>query len=108
MGSLMQLQMDLFIMTTTTVFRNLEEEGVYKITPDIRKLFEPQQMYEEALSKDIPWRQWNAWLRSKIVTFLRQTQSGASPTEAITGGAATNAVAPSSQRDMRQPGPTSG
>merc|ERR1712098_813151 len=68
---LIQLQKDLFKMTTTTVLRNLVEEGRYTITPEIRQEFEDKKMYEEALAKDIPWRQWNAHLRSKVITFIK-------------------------------------
>merc|ERR1712098_579593 len=49
--SLKQLQVDLFIMTTTTVFRDLEEEGQFTITPEIIEIFDPTAMYEIALSK---------------------------------------------------------
>merc|ERR1711964_824684 len=68
---LLKLQMKLFFMTTTTLFRNLEEEGIYKITPEIRKFFEPADMYEIAISEEVPWKQWNAWLRNKIVKHLK-------------------------------------
>merc|ERR1711964_244411 len=66
-----QLQKDLFIMTTSTVFRNLDEEGKYEITPEIRKVFEAGAMLIEAKCKDIPWREWNAWLRNKVLEYLK-------------------------------------
>merc|ERR1719464_2252242 len=70
--SLMLLQQDLFVMTCTTVFRNLEEEGQYTITQNIRDRFNAKELYEEALAADIPWRQWNHWVRAKVVDYLKR------------------------------------
>merc|ERR1711964_325236 len=67
--SVMKTQQKLFFTTMPIVFQNLEEEG-HTITQDDRKLFDPKKMYEEALSKDIPWRQWNAWIRNKVINTL--------------------------------------
>jgi len=71
--SLMLLQQDLFVMTCTTVFRNIEEEGQYTITQNIRDRFNAKELYEEALSADIPWRQWNHWVRSKVLDYLKRS-----------------------------------
>merc|ERR1719150_1389580 len=70
--SLMLLQQDLFVMTCTTVFRNIEEEGQYTITQNIRDRFNAKELYEEALQADIPWRQWNHWVRSKVLDYLKR------------------------------------
>jgi len=70
--SLMMLQQDLFVMTCTTVFRNIEEEGQYSITQSVRDKFDAKQMYAEALQQDIPWRQWNTWVRQKIMDYLKR------------------------------------
>merc|ERR1719295_2407287 len=70
--SLMLLQQDLFVMTTTTVFRNLEEERIWDIDQGVREMFNAKSLYELALREDIPWRQWNHWVREKIVTYLRE------------------------------------
>jgi len=69
--SLMMLQQDLFVMTCTTVFRNIEEEGQYTITQAIREKFDAKLMYDEALQQDIPWRQWNTWVRQRIMDHLK-------------------------------------
>merc|ERR1712087_481587 len=69
--SLMLLQQDLFVMTCTTVFRNIEEEGQFQIEQGIRDKFNAKLMYEEALQSDIPWRQWNHWVRGKILNYLK-------------------------------------
>jgi len=83
--SLMLLQQDLFVMTTTTVFRNLEEERIWEIDQSVRDKFNAKSLYEQALQNDVPWRQWNQWIRDRIVTYLKennkmiQTQSTFSP-----------------------------
>merc|ERR1719464_89769 len=72
--SLMLLQQDLFVMTCTTVFRNIEEEGQYTISQTIRDRFNAKELYEEALQQDIPWRQWNHWVRAKVMDYLKRHQ----------------------------------
>ena len=47
--SLMLLQQDLFVMTTTTVFRNLEEERIWDIDQGVRERFNAKSLYELAL-----------------------------------------------------------
>merc|ERR1719411_2411044 len=74
--SLMLLQQDLFVMTCTTVFRNIEEEGQYTISQSIRDRFNAKELYEEALQADIPWRQWNHWVRAKVMEYLKRNQNG--------------------------------
>jgi len=69
--SLIKLQQDLFVMTMTTVLRNLEEERIWIIDDEVRERFSVQSLYEVALKQDVPWRQWNQWIREKIVTYLR-------------------------------------
>jgi len=70
--SLMLLQQDLFVMTTTTVFRNLEEERIWDIDQSVRDQFNAKVLYEEALKQDIPWRQWSQWVRERVVTYLKE------------------------------------
>jgi len=68
--SLMLLQQDLFVMTCTTVFRNLEEEGMYSVKQEVRDKFNAKELYERALHDDIPWRQWAHWIRDKVIEHL--------------------------------------
>merc|ERR1712244_91377 len=84
--SLMLLQQDLFVMTTTTVFRNLEEERIWDIDQSVRERFNAKSLYELALREDIPWRQWNHWVREKIVTYLRENNRIAAPQTFNNGG----------------------
>merc|ERR1719464_2240317 len=72
--SLMLLQQDLFVMTCTTVFRNIEEEGQYSVNQTIRDRFNAKELYEEALQADIPWRQWNHWVRAKVMEYLKRQE----------------------------------
>jgi len=69
--SLILLQKDLFILTTTTVFRNLEEQ-YYPITQDIKMEFNPNDMYKLALEEDISWRKWQPWLTEKVINRMRE------------------------------------
>jgi len=64
------LQKDLFVMTTTTVFRNLEEE-YYPITPELKAAFDPNLMYTQALGEDVPWRQWQNWIKRQILDEMK-------------------------------------
>merc|ERR1712130_269057 len=84
--SLMLLHQDLFVMTTTTVFRNLEEERIWDIDQGVRERFNAKSLYELALREDIPWRQWNHWVREKIVTYLRENNRIAAPQTINNGG----------------------
>lgn len=69
--SLILLQKDLFILTTTTVFRNLEEQ-YYPITQEIKEEFNPNDMYKLALEEDISWRKWQPWLTEKVINRMRE------------------------------------
>eukprot|EP00483_Globobulimina_turgida_P000481 UN00481 len=59
-------------MSTHTVFRHLEEERIWNIDEGIRERFEPRKMYPIALKKDIPWRQWQDWIREQVTKYLRE------------------------------------
>ena len=61
------LQQDLFVMTVTTVFRQLEEERVWIINQSVRDHFNAMVLYEEALDEDIPMRGWNRWIHVQLV-----------------------------------------
>merc|ERR1712129_162179 len=49
-----------------------EEERIWDIDASVREKFNAKSLYELALREDIPWRQWNHWVREKIVTYLRE------------------------------------
>eukprot|EP01083_Nonionella_stella_P222672 794327_1 len=59
-------------MTVTTVFRNLEEERIWEINDAVRERFNAESLYKIVLQEDLPWRQWNEFVRNKIVTYLRE------------------------------------
>jgi len=70
--TIIDLQKDLFVMTCHTVFRHLTEERIWNVTDETREMFSPQKMYPIALKADIPWRQWQNWIREKVTTHLRE------------------------------------
>ncbi|ETO11692.1 hypothetical protein RFI_25684, partial [Reticulomyxa filosa] len=65
-----QVQQDLFLMTTMSVFRTLQEERIWDIDQSVKDRFDPKILYEEALRQDISWRQWNKWIRDMVVCYL--------------------------------------
>merc|ERR1719379_658634 len=69
--SLILLQKDLFILTTTTVFRNLEEQ-YFPLNQEIKNEFNPNDLYKQALNEDISWRKWQPWLTEKIINRMRE------------------------------------
>ena len=71
-NDIMRLQQDLFIMSTHTVFRNLDEERIWNVNQTVRDKFSPKEMYQVALKADIPWRQWQHWIREKVTTYCRE------------------------------------
>merc|ERR1719150_3685414 len=77
--SLMLLQQDLFVMTCTTVIRNIEEDGFYVVDQDTRDRFNARELYELALKEDIPWRKWNGWIRQNVEAHLERIGSHAQP-----------------------------
>jgi len=70
--AVMDLQKDLFVMTCHTVFRHLTEERIWNVTDETKEMFSPQVLYPIALKADIPWRQWENWMREKVTTHLRE------------------------------------
>merc|ERR1711879_304577 len=92
--SLILLQKDLFILTTTTVFRNLEEQ-YYPINQEIKAEFNPNDMYKLALEEDISWRKWQPWLTEKVINRMREkgllSQQGKKETEPPAEGSAATA-----------------
>merc|ERR1712154_348408 len=69
---IMRLQQDLFIMSTHTVLRHLEEERIWCIDQEVRDMFQPQKMWPTVLKADIPWRHWQQWLRERITAYCRE------------------------------------
>jgi len=67
-----KLQQDLFIMTTHTVLRELEEERIWIIDEKVQNAFGPQKMWPTVLKADVPWRSWKHWLREQITTYCRE------------------------------------
>merc|ERR1719203_1969568 len=69
---IIRLQQDLWIMSTHTVLRSLEEERIWIIDQEVRDMFAPQKTMPTVLKEDVPWRQWQQWLRERVTTYCRQ------------------------------------
>merc|ERR1711879_702019 len=74
-----KLQQDLFIMTTHTVLRELEEERIWIVDEEVRSAFAPQKMWPTVLKADVPWRTWQHWLREQITAYCRDNGKFAQP-----------------------------
>ena len=57
-------------MTTTSVFQQLEAEGIWTIDQRVRDKFNARSLYKRALHEDVAWREWNKWIRDQIVSYL--------------------------------------
>jgi len=91
--SLMLLQQDLFVMTTTTVFRNLEEDD-YPVTQKLKDSFDPKEMYEKALANDVPWRQWQNWIHEQIIQKMIEQGTITAPNDTGTTATPRDTAAP--------------
>merc|ERR1719334_606703 len=67
-----QLQQDLFVMTVEAVYKELEEQKIWNITPDVKAKFDAASMYERVLKQDIAWRKWQWFVREQITNYLRE------------------------------------
>jgi len=45
---------------------------VWVIGPEVREKFTFEEYYPIALKQDIPWRQWQAWMRELVTTHCRE------------------------------------
>merc|ERR1719499_2092312 len=104
--SLMLLQQDLFVMTTTTVFRNLEEDD-YPVTQRLKDSFNPKEMYEKALANDVPWRQWQNWIHEQIIQKMIE-QGSIQPQTKGPGPRAANPAGPDAPSGAILPGDATG
>jgi len=72
MKEVIKLQQDLYIMSTHTVLRELEEERIWIVDEDVRATFAPQKMWPTVLKADVPWRTWQHWLREQVTSYCRE------------------------------------
>eukprot|EP00486_Rosalina_sp_Unknown_P015419 CAMPEP_0201595506 /NCGR_PEP_ID=MMETSP0190_2-20130828/192488_1 /ASSEMBLY_ACC=CAM_ASM_000263 /TAXON_ID=37353 /ORGANISM="Rosalina sp." /LENGTH=614 /DNA_ID=CAMNT_0048055521 /DNA_START=963 /DNA_END=2807 /DNA_ORIENTATION=- len=67
-----KLQQDLFVMTVEAVYKELEEQKIWRIDNNVRKQFNAEIMYENVLKQDIAWRKWQWFVREQITNYLRE------------------------------------
>ena len=67
-----KLQQDLFVMTVEAVYKELEEQKIWKIDNNVRKHFDAATMYENVLKQDVAWRKWQWYVREQITNYLRE------------------------------------
>jgi len=61
----------LFETQTETIFRELNFEGIYGLIGSvIKEEFQNDEFYERTLKKEIPWRNWDSYIRKEIVDYL--------------------------------------
>eukprot|EP01084_Bolivina_argentea_P079437 144100_1 len=73
--AMIHVQQNLFAATVTAVIKKLEEEKEYEIDQAVKERVQIERvrsLYELALRNDIPWRQWEKWVRLQIETYLRE------------------------------------
>eukprot|EP01084_Bolivina_argentea_P014438 26968_1 len=75
------LQQDLFVMTVEAVYKELEEQKIWKIDENVRKQFDAETMYRAVLKHDIAWKKWQWFVREQITNYLRENNMVISESE---------------------------
>eukprot|EP01083_Nonionella_stella_P067829 179682_1 len=89
-----KMQQDLFVMTVEAVYKELEEQKIWRMDDEVRKHFAAAAMYEAVLKQDIPWRKWQWFVREQITNYLRENNMvlGATNATAVTRTRSNNAA----------------
>eukprot|EP01083_Nonionella_stella_P026838 73898_1 len=61
---------EIFRVTMSTVFRNLEQERKWNIDQKCRDVMHLGFLHTVAIRRDIHWREWTQWIRSHVITYL--------------------------------------
>merc|ERR1719461_1344305 len=70
-ASQLETQRNLFDMLVKTTFREINHEGLYGFLGDnIKQEFTTDTFYQKALASNVPWREWDTWIRAEVVTYL--------------------------------------
>merc|ERR1712013_661069 len=99
---IVRLQQDLFVMSLHTVMRHLEEERIWVLSPEVHQKFTPQNLYPTVLKQDIPWRQWQAWIREQVTAYCRENGLVNTYTQEPVNMQSVQAVQPPQQKLRRQ------
>merc|ERR1719204_477521 len=69
-ASQLETQKSLFQMLVKTCFRTLNHEGLYgTLGEPVQADYKTDTFYQKAL-QTTPWRQWDKWIRSEVVSGL--------------------------------------
>eukprot|EP01084_Bolivina_argentea_P014433 26962_1 len=80
-----KLQQDLFVMTVEAVYKELEEQKIWKIDETVRQQFDAESMYETVLKQDVAWRKWQWFVREQITNYLRENNMVISQSKSTAG-----------------------
>merc|ERR1719412_1911447 len=70
-ASQLQTQRNLFNMIVKTTFREINFEGLYGFLGDpVQAEFKDDKFYQTALAQNVPWRDWEVWVRAQICAYL--------------------------------------
>merc|ERR1719461_1710722 len=70
-ASQLQTQRNLFNMIVKTTFREINYEGLYGFLGEpVQAEFKSDTFYAKAGASGVPWREWEAWVRSEVCEYL--------------------------------------
>merc|ERR1719373_805833 len=70
-ASQLQTQKNLFNMIVKTTFREINYEGLYGFLGEpVQAEFKDDKFYAKAQANNVPWRDWEAWVRSEVCAYL--------------------------------------
>jgi len=70
-ASQLKTQRNLFAMIVKTTIREINHEGLYGFLGEpIKQEFNSEQFYQKAIASGTPWREWEPWVRSEVVSYL--------------------------------------
>merc|ERR1712217_935342 len=70
-ASQLETQRILFMTQCDTIVRELNHEGVYGLVSDtVKSNFKNDDYYKQTLSRKVPWRNWDTYIRKEMVDYL--------------------------------------
>merc|ERR1719499_2187248 len=70
-ASQLQTQRNLFNMIVKTTFREINFEGLYGFLGEpVQVEFKDDKFYQKAIGLNVPWRDWEVWVRSEVCAYL--------------------------------------
>merc|ERR1712079_999931 len=70
-ASQLETQRILFMTQCDTIVRELNHEGVYGLVGDtVKSNFKNDEYYGQTVKKNVPWRNWDTYIRKQMVDYL--------------------------------------